>query len=190
MMWDAVSWSFADQVANLFKLSEPRAGMLTADMPPEKFFAMLRQKGAMDDALSFLALALPRRAAIAWGRDCLAHTARQARLGRDDMHAATAVAAWLDDPNDDRRWTARGAADNIETPSAEGMLAMAVFVSGGSISQPGSPVPVPAPPELTGRLVAGAVQIAAVRVPPQLIADTKGAFLDRGAEYATGAAQP
>ena len=190
MLWDAVSWSFADQIASLFELSEPSAARLTGDLAPEAFFATLRQAGAIDDALPFMALALPRRAAVAWGRDCLAHTARQAKLRQADIVAFSAVASWLDDPSDERRWIAHEAANNAQLQSAEALLAMAIFVSGGSISPPGTPTPVPAAPEITGRLVAGAVLLAAVRVPPQLIADTKSVFLDRGVEYATGAAQP
>ncbi|BCW90484.1 hypothetical protein sos41_36540 [Alphaproteobacteria bacterium SO-S41] len=190
MLWDAVSWSFADQIASLFELSEPSAALLAGDTTPEAFFATLRKTGALNDAVSFLALALPRRAAIAWGRDCIAHTVRQAKLSREDIVASAAVSAWLDDPSDERRWTAHDAAGAAGFASPEALLAMAVFVSGGSISPPGTPTPVPAAPELTGRLAGGAVLLAAVRVPPQLIADAKSAFLDRGVEYATGAAQP
>ena len=190
MEWDAVSWSFADQIASLFELSEPSAALLAGDTPPDAFFATLRKAGALDDAVNFLALALPRRAAIAWARDCIAHTSRQAKLRRTDIVASSAVGAWLDDPSDERRWVAREAAEAAGFSSPEALLAMAIFVSGGSISQPGTPHPVPAAPELTGKLAGGAVLLASVRVPPQLIADTKSVFLDRGVEYATGAAQP
>lgn len=186
MLWDAVTWSLADQVAALFDLGEQGAGLLTGDLLPEEFYAKLRAAGALDDAVNFLAVALPRRAAIAWGRDCVAHTAREARLKQPAILALSSVAAWLDDPSDERRWVAFQAAGNADNSGPEALLAMAVFLSGGSIAQPGTPQPVPAPPELTGKLAGGAVLLSAVRSPPQLIADTKAQFLDRGVKYATG----
>jgi hypothetical protein len=186
MLWDAVQWSLASQIADLFKLSETGGALLTDTASPESFFAELRKAGALDDALAFMGLALPRRMAIAWGRECVLKTGREVRLRPADTVALSAVAAWLEDPSDERRWVAYEAANNAELESPEALLALAVFLSGGSISPPGTPQPVPAAPELTGKLVGGAVTLAAVRVQPQLIADTKAAFLDRGERYAIG----
>ena len=186
MEWDAVTWSLAEQVAELVALSEKGQALLTAGLGPSEFFDKLRAAGALDDAAGFLAVALPRRLAISWARDCVAHTAREAKLKQPALLALSAVGAWLDDPSEERRWTAHDAANNAGMDGPEALLAMAVFLSGGSISPPGTPQPVPAPPELTGKLAGGAVLLAAVRVQPQLIADTKLAFLDRGVKYAIG----
>lgn len=184
MMWDAVQWSLAGQVADFVKLSERGAAALIEDEPPEAYFARLRAEGALDDALAFLAAALPRRVAVAWGRDCLGRTARAVRLRPADTAASSAVAAWLDDPVDERRRVAFEAAGAAEYASAEALLALAVFLSGGSLAAPGCPQQVPSAPELCGRMVAAAVALAAVRVQPALIADTKSAFLERGNQLA------
>ncbi|MFO1235957.1 MAG: hypothetical protein U1F24_02820 [Alphaproteobacteria bacterium] len=187
MMWDAVQWSLAGQVADFVKLSERGAAALIEDEAPEVFFDRLRAEGAQDDALAFLAAALPRRAAIAWGRDCVGRTARSARLRPADMAAYSAVGAWLEDPSDDRRRVAFEAAGNAEYATPEALLALAVFLSGGSIAAAECPQPAPVAPDICGRIVGAAVTLAAVRVPPALIADTKSAFLDRGRAFATGA---
>lgn len=185
-MWDAVKWTRAGQIGRLFKLSEPGAALLIDEDPPEAFFARLREAQALDDAMAFLAFALPRRLAIAWGRDCVAQTAGDAGIGPADAAAFSAANAWLEDATDERRWTAHEAARAAEFRSAEAVLAMAVYASGGSVTPPGSEDAVAPPPDLAARLVSGAVVMAACRVPFEKMKDTKSAFLDNGAAYASG----
>jgi hypothetical protein len=186
-MWDAVKWTRAGQIARLFKLSEPAAELLVDEDPPEAYFARLRGADALDDAMAFLAFALPRRLAIAWCRDCVGSTAGAMQLSPEDAAAFSAANAWLEDPSDERRWTAHEAARAAEFRSAEAVLALAVYASGGSMAPPGSAEP-PAlpPPDLAARLVSGAVIMAACRVPFERMRGTKAAFLDNGAIYAAG----
>jgi hypothetical protein len=185
-MWDAVKWTRAGQIARLFKLSEAGAALLIDEDPPEAFFGRLRGIDALDDAMSFLAFALPRRLAIAWGRDCVAQTAGDAGIGPVDAAAFSAANAWLEDATDERRWTAHEAARAAEFRSAEAILAMAVYASGGSLAAPGSEEAVSPPPDLSARLVSGAVIMSACRVPFEKMVETKAAFLDNGAAYAGG----
>ena len=185
-MWKVVKWTLAGQVTPFFKLSEQAAPLLDGDEPPEQFFTALRDAGANDDALQFLCYALPRRVAIAWGRDCVGRTAGAAKLRPADMAAYSAVGAWLDDPSDERRWVAHDAALAAEYQSPEAILAVAVYTSGGSLALPHCPQPCPPPPELAGQMVAGALATAATRCDDGMIAATKALFLDRGALYASG----
>lgn len=187
-MWDAVKFTQAGQVARLFDLSDEARALLDDRDTPEGFFNLLKDAGAQDDAMAFLSFALPRRQAIAWGRDCVNKTGRSVTLTLADTAATSAVAAWLDDPSEERRWTAHAAAMDAGLTTAEAMLAFSVYVSGGSLAPPNCPQPVQPAPDLAGRIVFGAVLIAAVRVVPQLIADTKAGFLDRGVAYARGTA--
>ncbi len=185
-MWKVVKWTLAGQVTPFFKLSDAAAPLLDGDEPPEQFFAALRDAGADDDAMQFLCYALPRRVAIAWGRDCVGRTAGPAALTPADVAAYSAVGAWLNDPSDERRWVAHDAALAAEFRSAEAILAVAVYTSGGSLALPHCPQPCPPPPELSGQMVAGALAAAATRVEAGQIAAAKAAFLDRGTLYASG----
>lgn len=185
-MWTIVKWTLAGQITPFFKLSDAAAPLLDGEEPPEQFFGTLRAAGADDDAMQFLCYALPRRVAIAWGRDCVGRTANAVRLSPADMAAYSAVGAWLDDPSDERRWVASDAAKAAEYRSAEALLATAVYTSGGSLAAPHCPQPCPPPPELAGQMVAGALAIAATRVDAPLIAQTKSLFLDRGTMFAGG----
>jgi hypothetical protein len=123
-MWNAVRWTEAGQVAQLFEMSGKADALLVAEEPPERFFAALTAAKLYDDALMFVALALPRRPAIAWGRACVGRTAEFAPLRPRDTAAFSAAAAWLEDSNDERRFTAFEAARQAEFRSAEAMLAL------------------------------------------------------------------
>lgn len=188
-MWTVVKWTLAGQITPFFKLSEAAAPLLDGEEPPKAFFDALRGAGALDDAMQFLCYALPRRVAIAWGRDCVGRTAGAAGLRPVDVAAYSAVGAWLDDPADERRWVAYEAAQAAEFGSAEALLATAVYTSGGSLALPHSPQPCPPPPEMAGRMVAGALAVAATRVEAGAITSTKNLFLDRGDLFASGAAR-
>lgn len=188
-MWNVVKWTLAGQVTPFFKLSDKAAPLLEGEEPPERFFGAMREAGALDDAMQFLCYALPRRVAIAWGRDCVGRTAAAAKLKPADMAAYSAVGAWLDDPADDRRWVAFDAAKAAEFRSAEALLAVAVYASGGSLALPECPQPCPPPPELAGQMVSGALAMAASRVDAPEMAATKNLFLDRGSLFASGQAR-
>lgn len=188
-MWNVVKWTLAGQITPFFKLSEKAAPLLDGDETPEQFFSALRQAGAQDDALQFLCYALPRRIAIAWGRDCVGRTADAVRLNPADMAAYSAVGAWLREPSDDQRYVAYDAALAAGFTSAEALLATAVYTSGGSLAAPHCPQPCPPPPEMAGQMVAGALAIASTRVEAGLIERTKATFLDRGSMFASGQAR-
>lgn len=185
-MWTAVKWTLAGQITPFFKLSDAAAPLLDEEAPPERFFSALRDAEAHDDAIQFLSCALPRRVAIAWGRDCVGRTAKSVRLTPADTAAYSAVGAWLDDATDERRWVCFDAANASEYKSAESVLALAVYLSGGSLAAPGCPQPVPPPPEVAGKMVATALAVAATRVEAHMIGPTKSMFLDRGTLFASG----
>ena len=185
-MWDAVKWTLATQVTDQMKLKGGAAALLLGDERPDEYFGQLRAKGLDDTALEFLALSLPRRSAIAWGRDCVAQTARGTRLGSLEVTTFSTVNAWLENPSDELRWTAYEAAIEGEYGTPEALLAYAVFASGGSMAAPDCPQQVQPPPDLTGRMVSGALMFAAGRAPRGQVTAAKAGFLDAGADYASG----
>ena len=115
-------------------------------------------------AVSFVALAHQPRVALEWGVAALKavkYTPAKESGGR----VLAAVEDWLDKPSEEGRRKAREDADAIGLESPEGVLAMAVFFSGGSITPKGTPDVEP-PPFACQKLVAGAVKLAVVGEAP------------------------
>ncbi len=174
--WSNVKFTLAEQVARLGTLSERAAALLAPGDSPAAFFAKLRAEGAVDDALIFVAQALPRLQAVRWACDC-AREGGHAR-GPADEEALAAAAAWLRDPSEELRRAAQSAAERAEFKSAEAFAALAAFWSGGSIAPAQSPHAVPAPPNLCGKAAYAAAALAATRGEPRSIGERKDRFLD------------
>lgn len=168
MGWNQVRWTEARQVASLMAIDE---GALPAEgVVPVDHYRALHAAGEHDDALMFLGHALPRLEALAWAARVLEEAAGKVALRRADRQALDYALRWLGEPSEAARRAAMEAADLAGEGSAERMLAMGVFFSGGSISEPDLP-PIQPPPEAAGRFAAGAIAIAAAR------ADDRDAFL-------------
>jgi hypothetical protein len=147
----------AADIAGPVKLTAPARALL-AERSPEAFVAQLMEKRLHADAVRFTAYRLPRPEAIWWGCLCLWEMARP--------EPAPGVAAvlqtvidWLQDPRDERRRAAEAAANEVGLDTPAGALALAVFVSGGSLAPQGLPE-VAADPHLTAKLIANALLIA------------------------------
>ena len=160
--WDQVKWTQARQVADLMKLDARALDDPEAD--PESGYRKLRERGDLDVAILYLGHALPRSEAVAWAAHLLKGWPRPAASGVPEQQALDSAIRWLEEPNEDYRRAAQEAADRAADDSAEALLARAVFMSGGSISEPDLP-PVQPPQQICGRLAASAVLIAAYRTP-------------------------
>lgn len=157
--WSAVTLTRARQVAALMgreedALPDPALGI-------EAGYAEARGASAVA-GIDYLAHALPRVEAISWAAHLLHAESFRHELPRRDRLALDHVLRWLGDPGDDSRRATHRAAEAAGRRSAERYLGIAVFFSGGSISEPGLP-PVPPPPEASGRWVAGAIKQAGYR---------------------------
>lgn len=160
--WDQVKWTEARQVADLMQLDASALDDPAAD--PESAYRKLREGGEVDTAILYLGHALPRFEAVAWAAHLLKSWPRPATSGVPEQQALDSAIRWLEEPNEEYRRAAQEAGDRAAGNSAEAMLAHAVFMSGGSISQPDLP-PVQPPQQVCGRLAASAVLIAAYRTP-------------------------
>lgn len=170
MGWNQVRWTEAHQIASLMGLDEdalPPPGVV-----PRDHYAAMRDGGDRLGAVSFLGHALPRLEALAWAGRVMEQEAAGRELRHTDRQALDHALRWLDDPNDATRRATMEAAEAAGERSPERMLAMGVFFSGGSISEPDLPA-VPPAPELAGRFAAIAVTLAAAR------AENGDAVLDR-----------
>jgi hypothetical protein len=147
-------------------------------------FDLLEAGGFLVEATRVLAYALPKREAVWWACMCAAHTA-PADLPEPDRLARDAAEQWVRQPNDKNRRAAARQADatTFETPDA--LCAYAVFWTGDTIGPEDQP-PVPPTPHMTGKMVAGAVYLAAVRPDVQREVVRLKRFLESGRIIAAG----
>ena len=138
--------------------------------------------GLHDQAIAFLAQALPPRQAVGWAWVC----AREV-TGEDaptEVEACLeATRAWIQDPTDDLRRAAFDAADPAGMDTPAGSAGLAAFFSGDSLA-PADSDPAPPPEELAGRTVAGSVHISAASGEPEDVMARYEDFLRRGLEFA------
>ncbi len=153
--WTQVTWSTGGQVLEIIgREPEDIASDSNAALAPDAYCQALIAKGEITKATEFLAHSLPRYEAIVWAAQVL----RRLTPGQDDM--LTAVLRWIDDPNDDDRRAVYARANLLKSGSAKYYLGIAVFYSGGSISEPDLPAVLP-PPFFCGKCVYGAIMTAA-----------------------------
>jgi hypothetical protein len=178
----------AADVAKAVKLSDAALKLLAPALTPRQFFDALAVVPALaDDAIRFLAMALPKREAVWWGALCV----KDSLPKPIDPVAAKAVAsaeAWAKDPSEANRRNAEAAANAADYGTAAGSLAAAAFWSGGSITPP-SLAPVAPKEELTGVAVAGAVLLAS-SVAAGGPAPAKAKYVALGGEVASGKVKP
>jgi hypothetical protein len=108
-------------------------------------------------------------AAIQWALSCVKRLQSEEQQARGEK-ALDAVNQWLLIPSDAGRWTAKGIAQKGGINCAGDCLAMAVFLSGGSISPIGAPQNNP-PQFASEKMAAAAVVIAVLSENPQHSAD-------------------
>jgi hypothetical protein len=160
-LWSKVTWSDASQVMTLVgKPFDFDDGGPAAPVLPDAYCKMLVDKQRLSDAATFVGHALPRYEGIVWAVQSL----RTRISGAQSDPIITAVLRWVDDPTDDQRRAIRTMADAAQSGSPAALLGMAVFLSGGSISEPDLPAVLP-PPDSSAKLATAAVLTAAFADP-------------------------
>lgn len=178
--WTTIRLTSAAQVAELMGVESEH--MPPLDQPLRAGYEALRDGGDTLAALEYIGHALPRLEAIWWAACLLDAEARKRELPPLDRQALDHALRWLETPDDETRRAAGAAADAAGERSAERMLAMAVFFSGGSISVPDLP-PVPPSPAVACALAVVAVMRAAFRTEaPEPIFERGLALAERIAE--------
>ena len=172
----------AADVARPLALSDAGRALLTPAATTREFFDALAAAGLAEDAIRFLAVALPKREAVWWGCGCVAEAA--APKPGPAVDALAAAGAWVKDPTEATRRAAGDAADRAGYDTPAGCLAGAAFWSAGSLTAANLP-PAPPAPELTGKGVAAALLLAAV-ADPRAAAAARARFLAAGADVAAG----
>jgi hypothetical protein len=177
-------WQRAVEVCRHFELTEPARALLHERQSPGEFFSLLVQERLYADAVRFAAHYLPKRHAVWWGCLCLWDVYRPSP---SDKAAAAlhATVRWVRAPGEDNRRAAEKAGRVAGVGSAAGGLALAAYLSEGSIAPPGQPAVAPGPC-LTARTLAGAVLLAAKQAGAARRVDCERQFVLLAADVAEG----
>ena len=178
--WNAVKLTRARQVAELQGVDE-------LELPPPELGAVdhyqaLRAGESKLAALDFIGHALPRFELVAWAARILEAESRSRTLPLRDRRVLDHALRWLGDPDDAKRRSTYEVATRASDNSAERLLGMAVYFSGGSISLPDL-APVLPEPAMAARFAVNAVKVAAYRT------DDAGGLIDRALALAEGVAE-
>src|SRR6185312_10407306 len=129
--WTRVKWTEAGQVVALGSEDAPEEKEWS--LGPSAYFIHLRAQARRTDAIKFLALALPRLEAVAWAARTVRDTKKSVEARPHEVRALRSALLWVSDPRENRRRAAWEAAQECAPASAERLVAMGAFCSGGSI---------------------------------------------------------
>ena len=152
------------------------------DMSPREFFKTLLLAKQYLCAIDFVAHLMPMRESVWWGCLCLQHASGGA-YSDVDKAACRAAVEWIMRPEEEMRAAAREPAETAGLTSVAGMLAMAVYQTGGNIAPPKAPPMSPAP-YAWSKAVSRAVKLASTKAEPARIIETQEAFAFLGGRIA------
>jgi hypothetical protein len=154
----------ASELVQPLRLSDAARAELPRHPTALEFRAALEKEGHYRDAIGVTALCLEKRLAVWWGCLCL-WNAYETKPSEKEARALQAVVTWVTEPSEQHRRAAEIAAEAAGLDTPTGQLALAVFLSGGSIAPIGSPEVAPAEP-LTAKTTALAILLASDRMGP------------------------
>lgn len=157
------------------ELAKPEAA------PPE-FLNTLEERELYYDAILFLAHTMESKPAIEWACKAI-HELQPEGQPIAGQECLTASEAWLKAPADPLRFAARDIAEKSGLEAPADCVAMAVYLSGGSVTPPNTPEVDP-PPYGAQRLCSGAVLMAAVLNQPENVVERQRKALALGRQIA------
>jgi hypothetical protein len=154
-----------DDIIAAANLSEAAKPLITPKVRPSRLVHLLESHNLFKDAIQFLAHGLPIALVVKWGCACSRELlpADQLQRSKESLDSAE---SWLQSPDDEARWRAKRAADQSGLSSPIDLVAMAVFLSGGSITPPDTPE-TPPPPYAANKLIGGSIQLAVLSQLPE-----------------------
>jgi hypothetical protein len=166
------------EVCKVAGLEADALALLRPNIGGRDFVVALCTAKQYQDAVKFVAHALPRREAVWWALVC----AREAAGDQPTPEVRAALDAtdiWMRHPGDEQRRAAMDAAKAATLKTPAGCAGLAAFLSGGSLSVPGQPEVSPGPFH-TAKAVFGAVAIAAIGEEPATAPERFQKFIDHG----------
>ncbi len=176
----------AAEVCRLWELTPSAKTLLQPTWSVRQFYEQLVALDHLADARRLLAHALPARRAIWWASLCLHHSWLHKPFATpEEDQAFAAVLDWFRQPGEATRRAAEQAGWSAQPSTAAAILAISVFLSGGSISRPGLP-PVYPKSHLSGRLAGVVIYLASVRFDPARYKQYLRQYLSIGEQVAWG----
>ena len=169
-------------------IGDEAKAILTKDLSPRQFLDVLIDQGLFNDAVRFMAFALPKRESVWWGLRCAQQAYGASPAPEPMAKALKATDLWLNAPNEDNRRGAMTAAEVAGFGTPAGCAALAAFFSGGSMG-PANVQAIPPGETLVPQAVAGAVMLAVVVVEPEKAEEKNRRFLSQGFEVANGSSR-
>jgi len=151
---------------------------------PVEFLDQLIGAKSLDEAVKFLAFALPRREAVWWACVC-ARMELKEPIPEPQANALVAAEIWVRKPTDEHRRAAMTCAQAAKFESPAAWAAVAAFWSSGSMAPPDLPE-VPPAAHLLGVAVSGSVTLAAVLSTPELASEKRERYLAAAVNIANG----
>lgn len=179
-----ISAKQAYAVAQHYRLSEQAINYLKPELTPAAFIFQLEQNQLIEDAIKFLAHALPKRLAVWWV--CLvAESVTERNTASLDYQAFIAAEHWVKNPTEENRRTAEKIAAKTLFSSAASWAATAAFWCTGSLASADMPM-VAAPPYLYAHAVYGGIGLAAVTPTPDEYQEKMRHYFQLGLALAQG----
>ncbi|MCE9533636.1 MAG: hypothetical protein K8T89_21295 [Planctomycetes bacterium] len=145
----------AEAIAQPLAMSDAARQLLKPTFAARDYLETLKAAGLVEDAIRFLAAALPKREAVWWA--CLCLRERLAKpLALLTEKAVVAAETWVREGSEAARRNAEKAAEQVGWGTAAGCAAAGAFWSGGSMAPANVPV-VPPREDLTGQAVAASL---------------------------------
>ncbi len=146
-------------------LSAAAQSLANDEQTPAEYVEALEKQELYRDAVEFHAHSVDPQAAVEWAHKCVRELDPPDQKP-ESAESFSAVEKWLLAPADPLRWGAKDAAEKAQMSSPADLVAMGVFLSGGSLTPAGSPE-VPPPKYSSQKLAAGAVLVAVVAHTPE-----------------------
>ena len=111
------------QICSVAALGDAARALLREHQAPQEYLSQLMEKGHFEDAVRFLAHALPKREAVWWAWVC-ARRAADAEPPPKVKASLDATEKWIAQPNDENRRAAMSAAEAADVATAAGCAAV------------------------------------------------------------------
>ena len=153
------------EISEISNLSEGARELVREDSTPATYVDSLEKQELFQDAIRFQAHHLATDAGVKWACACARELQPPDRKDKKN-ESLEAADRWLQAPGDATRWTAKEAAEKGGMESPGDLAAMAVFLSGGSITPPEAPE-TQAPPYSAQKMLVGSILIAVLADQPE-----------------------
>jgi hypothetical protein len=153
------------EISEIAELTGGARALVKDDSTSATYLDSLEKEKLYQDAVVFLAYDKPVDAAVKWACECIREL-QDPEEKKEKNETLEVCEQWAKAPNDEARWAAKRTSDKSNAQGPTKLLAMGVFMSGGSIVGPSAPVVQP-PKYAAQKLIASTVRISVIAYLPQ-----------------------